>query len=88
MTFAIAFTAYTLLIVAVLWPRIYVEAATGVHIYNLPLAFDCALIVSVFVSLLVPSSPTDGGGAIGGASHPNARRPLDAFPKRGEAARQ
>ena len=42
-------------IVAIAWPNIYDEAATGVHIYNLPLAFICALIVNVVVSLAFPT---------------------------------
>ena len=41
--------------VAIIWPNVYDEAATGVHIYNLPLAFVCALIVNVVVSLLFPT---------------------------------
>ena len=41
-------------VVAIAWPSIYDEAATGVHVYNLPLAFVCALIVNVVVSLIWP----------------------------------
>ena len=41
--------------VVIVWQNVYNEAATGVHIYNLPLAFVCALIVNVVVSLLVPT---------------------------------
>ena len=40
---------------ATFWPAAWTEAETGVHIYNLPLAFMCALIVNVVISLLFPS---------------------------------
>ncbi|RMD62026.1 MAG: sodium:proline symporter [Planctomycetota bacterium] len=38
--------------VAILWPRIYDATATGVPVYNLTVAFACALAVNVVVSLL------------------------------------
>jgi hypothetical protein len=43
--------------VALLWalgPMDQVEAATGIRIYNLPLAFLAALLVNLVVSLLRP----------------------------------
>jgi Na+/proline symporter len=45
--------------VALTWPHIWtpqVEADTGVHIYNLPLAFVCALIVNLVFSKLWPAA--------------------------------
>ena len=39
---------------ALIWPNVYDEAATGVHVYNLPLAFVAALLVNVLFSLLIP----------------------------------
>jgi len=42
--------------VAIIWPNVYDEAATGVHVYNLPLAFVCAFVVNVIVSLAFPSA--------------------------------
>ncbi|MHC4695669.1 MAG: sodium/proline symporter [Planctomycetota bacterium] len=36
------------------WKEVYDPAATGVEVYNLPLAFLAALVVNVVVSLLVP----------------------------------
>ncbi len=41
-------------LIALIWPNVYDEAATGVHVYNLPLAFVAALIVNIVVSLVVP----------------------------------
>ncbi len=41
-------------LVAIIWPSVYDEAATGVHVYNLPLAFVAALVVNILVSLIVP----------------------------------
>ena len=38
--------------VALLWQIFYDEKATGIHVYNLPLAFIAALIVNVVVSLV------------------------------------
>lgn len=37
--------------VAVLWNEVYDPAATGVELYNLPVAFIAAFVVNVFVSL-------------------------------------
>jgi Na+/proline symporter len=48
-------------VVALVWPSVYNEAETGVHIYNLPLAFLAALVVNVVLSLLLP--PTQDVGA-------------------------
>ncbi|UCG32692.1 MAG: hypothetical protein JSU68_13625, partial [Phycisphaerales bacterium] len=45
--------------VALAWPEIWTaqrEAATGIHIYNLPLAFVCALVVNTVVSHILPGS--------------------------------
>lgn len=41
-------------LVAIIWPSVYDAAATGVPIYNLPLAFVCALLVNIAISLLSP----------------------------------
>ncbi|MFQ5590419.1 MAG: hypothetical protein ACE5HE_04570, partial [Phycisphaerae bacterium] len=43
---------------AIIWKQVYDPAATGVEIYNLPLAFVAALAVNVLVSLLAPSTAT------------------------------
>ncbi|UCD75351.1 MAG: sodium/proline symporter [Phycisphaerales bacterium] len=40
---------------ALAWPLIYDPQATGVEVYNLPLAFICAMVVNVLVSLAFPS---------------------------------
>ncbi|MBN2448283.1 MAG: hypothetical protein JXO22_16270, partial [Phycisphaerae bacterium] len=48
-------------LVAIIWPNVYNEAATGVHVYNLPLAFVAALITNVVFSLIVPP-PRDSRG--------------------------
>jgi len=53
-------------LVAVIWPNVYDEAATGVHVYNLPLAFVCGLVANVLVSLMFPSRHADA---------PDARHP-------------
>ena len=45
--------------VAITWKQVYDPAATGVEVYNLPLAFTVALIVNVVVSLLVPGGSGD-----------------------------
>ncbi len=42
--------------VAIIWKQVYDPVATGVEVYNLPLAFSVALIVNVVVSLLVPGT--------------------------------
>jgi len=42
--------------VALVWPSVYDEAATGVHIYNLPLGFICALVVNIVFSLIRPDT--------------------------------
>ena len=47
--------------VALIWPQVYNEQATGVHIYNLPLAFVAALIVNVLASLALPDKPEPRG---------------------------
>ena len=39
---------------AVIWPNVYSEAATGVHVYNLTLGFIVALVVNVVFSLAFP----------------------------------
>lgn len=41
--------------VALVWPNVYDKAATGIEVYNLPLAFIAALTVNVLVSLVAPS---------------------------------
>lgn len=43
--------------VALVWPHVYDAGTTGVEVYNLPLAFVCAMLANVVVSLLKPSSP-------------------------------
>jgi sodium/proline symporter len=45
---------------AIIWKLAYNPEATGVEIYNLPLAFLAALIVNVVVSLIVPGKPSAG----------------------------
>ena len=45
--------------VAILWANLYDRAATGVEIYNLPLAFVAALLVNVVVSLLGPDGESE-----------------------------
>ncbi|MFQ5805974.1 MAG: sodium/proline symporter [Phycisphaerae bacterium] len=47
-------------IVAIVWPNVYDAEATGVEIYNLPLAFVCALIVNVVLSLIRPKTAETG----------------------------
>jgi Na+/proline symporter len=39
-------------VVAIVWPLAYDADKTGIEIYNLPLAFACALVVNVVVSLI------------------------------------
>ena len=48
--------------VAILWPQFYDAGATGVEVYNLPLAFVVALVVNIFVSVMIP-----GRGQVVGA---------------------
>jgi sodium/proline symporter len=48
-------------VVALVWPHVYNEQATGVHVYNLPLAFVAALIVNVLASLALPDKPEPRG---------------------------
>jgi hypothetical protein len=48
-------------VVALVWPHIYNEQATGVHVYNLPLAFVAALIVNLLASLALPDKPEPRG---------------------------
>jgi Na+/proline symporter len=43
----------------VIWPQVYDQAATGVEVYNLPLAFAAALVVNVVVSLARPDPQRD-----------------------------
>jgi sodium/proline symporter len=45
---------------AIIWKHTYNPEATGVEIYNLPLAFLAALIVNVVFSLIVPGKPSAG----------------------------
>ena len=44
--------------VALVWPHVYDAAETGVQVYNLPLAFVCALIVNVAFSVAWPGVRT------------------------------
>ena len=46
-------------VVAIIWPNVYDESATGVHVYNLPLAFIAALLVNAVVSIWMPDSPPE-----------------------------
>ncbi len=47
-------------VLAIVWKQIYDADATGVEVYNLPLAFVAALIVNVVVSLFTkPPEPAD-----------------------------
>lgn len=43
-------------VVALIWQLTYKPAATGVEVYNLPLAFVAALLLNVVVSRLVPGA--------------------------------
>ena len=52
---------FTGFVVALVWPHVYSEQATGVHVYNLPLAFVAALIVNVLASLALPDKPEPRG---------------------------
>lgn len=52
---------FTGFVVALVWPHVYSEQATGVHVYNLPLAFVAALIVNVLASLALPGKPEPRG---------------------------
>ncbi len=45
---------------AIIWPLVYDEVATGVHIYNLPVAFVAALIVNVVFSMAFPERRYEG----------------------------
>ena len=47
--------------VTIAWAELYDKSTTGVEIYNLPLAFICAFVVNVVVSLLVPDPPAARG---------------------------
>ena len=49
--------------VALIWPEIYKHLGTDIEIYNLPLAFACAMVVNVVVSVLKPG----GRAAVGGS---------------------
>ena len=49
--FAGMFTGFA---TAIIWKHAYDSDATGVEVYNLPLAFLAALIINVVVSLTVP----------------------------------
>ncbi len=40
--------------VAILWPQFYDAQATGIEVYNLPLAFVTALVTNIVLSLLLP----------------------------------
>ncbi len=50
--------------VAMIWPHVYGGGATGVEVYNLPLAFVCALVVNVVVSLATGGRRQDGEPAV------------------------
>lgn len=51
------------------WGEWYDKAATGIEIYNLPLAFVAALVVNVVVSLVLPTrSELDGQSSVGNDS--------------------
>ena len=67
-------------LVALYWPEFYSEAATGVHIYNLSVAFLAALIVNVLLSL--PSKPrprqTTPASAINSPPAPAEDKPASA----------
>ncbi|MCH8270014.1 MAG: sodium/proline symporter [Planctomycetes bacterium] len=40
--------------VAIIWPNVYTPGPEDPEVYNLPLAFICALVVNAFVSVLTP----------------------------------
>jgi sodium/proline symporter len=52
---------FTGFVVALVWPHVYNEQATGVHVYNLPLAFVAALVMNVLFSYLIPDRPEPRG---------------------------
>ncbi|MBU0639435.1 MAG: sodium/proline symporter [Planctomycetes bacterium] len=52
---------FTGFVTAIAWHHLYDEAATGVHVYNLVLAFVLALVVNVVVSLLWPTPAEQRG---------------------------
>lgn len=45
-------------VVAIAWAELYDKSATGIEIYNLPVAFLAALIVNIFFSLDMPDRNT------------------------------
>jgi hypothetical protein len=49
--------------VAIIWQNAFESAINGVEVYNLPLAFLCALVVNVIISLLVPGRAVDARAA-------------------------
>jgi len=50
-------------VVAIVWKLAYDPQATGIEIYNLPLAFVTALVINVAVSLLAPDRKRAGAAA-------------------------
>jgi sodium/proline symporter len=67
-------TGFALVLV---WGEVYDMGATGVEIYNLPLAFLVALIVNVLLSLLIPdrTEPGDALPAAGPTGYATDARP-------------
>lgn len=60
-------------VLAIAWKRYYDASATGVEVYNLPLAFVAALIVNVLISLVLPDKGESRGfPVIAGNGSPNA----------------
>jgi Na+/proline symporter len=55
-------------VVAVVWAEVYDKDATGIEVYNLPLAFIVALIVNVVFSLLIPDRGQSGEAPAKGES--------------------
>ena len=51
--------------VAIVWPHVYDAQATGVEVYNLPLAFVTALVANVVFSLLLPGRRVVAGNEAG-----------------------
>jgi Na+/proline symporter len=51
-------------VVVLAWGEWYDKTETGIEIYNLPLAFVCALVVNVVVSLIAPRGSEAADGTV------------------------
>ena len=70
-------------LLALIWPNVYNEAATGVQVYNLPLAFVAALVMNVVCSLLFPPRAMDTATI---EANPRLSRAEPSRPRPGEPA--